>query len=354
MDNQLLYSILYTFFAWHPARIKTFVDLILAVVKSRTVKIKELAVYIETKGKIRGKISKIERFFLKQEIDLLCVGKIIFKLLKLEAKVKIAIDRTNWQFGKRNLNFFVAAIIYENISIPIAWLLLDKKGNSSTEERKELIEKILKILEKKDIEIIVADREFVGKEWLDYLVNKDLPFAVRVKKNELIRHKNGGLMQLGKFFKGMKLEENKSLETKIYDRKIKVKISCLQLKNEQLFIASNTIIAKEALAAYKQRWGIERTFKSLKTSGFNLEDTHITNLKKLEKLFAVVSTALTICVIAGEIKHHIKAIKIKKHGYRACSLFTYGFDWLKEYFANSCNQDLRFMFELLCYTISHI
>ena len=85
----------------------------------------------------------------------------------------------------------------------------------------------------------------------------------------------------------------------------------------------------------------------MKTAGFNLEDTHITNLKKLEKLFAVVSLALAICVIAGEIKNNIKAIKTKNHGYKAVSLFTYGFDWLKDYFSNMKNMALSMMFELV-------
>ena len=82
------------------------------------------------------------------------MGKIIIKLLCISGRVKIAIDRTNWQFGKSNLNFFVAAVVFGNISLPIAWLLLDKKGNSSTDERKKLIEQILEIIPKEVIELI--------------------------------------------------------------------------------------------------------------------------------------------------------------------------------------------------------
>jgi hypothetical protein len=81
------------------------------------------------------------------------------------------------------LNFFVATIVYGNISIPIAWLLLDKKGNSSTNERKKLIEQILTIIPKEMIEVILADREFIGEEWLQYLGGtQKLPFAIRLKK----------------------------------------------------------------------------------------------------------------------------------------------------------------------------
>jgi hypothetical protein len=300
---------------WHPERILTFSNLILGVIKARTVKIKELAVYVESKGNLHAKIIKIERLFLNQVMDFSIFGKIILRLFFSGEKFKLAIDRTNWQFGSKNLNFFVASIIRGNISIPIAWILLDKKGNSSTEERKELIKKILQILPKEQIEIILADREFVGEDWLEYLILEDLPFAVRVKKNERILHKNGGKMQLCKFFRDMHVGTYKKVETRIYNKKINIKMTCLQLEKEQLLIASNVVIGEDALNLYKQRWTIERTFRSLKTAGFNLEDTHITDLNKLEKLFAIVSLSLAICVIAGEIK---------KHGYRAVSLFTYG------------------------------
>ena len=73
----------------------------------------------------------------------------------------------------------------------------------------------------------------------------------------------------------------------------------------------------------------------------------MTDLKKPEKLFAVFSLALSICVIAGGIKNNIKAIKIMKHGYKAVSLFTYGFDWLKDYFCKIQNVVLNMMFEQL-------
>jgi len=137
---------------------------------------------VSSKGNLHAKITKVDRLLLGQSMNFINIGKIIVKLIVLTGKVKIAIDRTNWQFGSSNLNFFVAAIVYGNISIPIAWLLLDKKGNSSTLERKKLIERILAIILKEMIEVILADREFVGEEWLTYLSKtQELPFAIRIK-----------------------------------------------------------------------------------------------------------------------------------------------------------------------------
>jgi hypothetical protein len=340
MNLQSLEQTFTTSLHWHPARIHTFVELIFACLKARTVKIKELAMNIGDGETLNAKIVKIERFFLHQKIDFIALGKIILQILNTKEKVYIAIDRTNWQFGKENLNFFVAGIVWGNISIPFAWMLLDKKGNSSTDERKALIEDILKIVPLEKIEVILADREFVGEEWLRFLdSHKELPFAIRVKKNEQITHENGGKIKLKDYFSNIKPKEFSTVETKLY--KTPVKITCLGLEREHLFLASNVFVGKEALGAYKQRWSIERSFKSMKTSGFNMEDTHMTDQKKLAKLFAILAFSLTLWVIMGGIRNQITPIVIKKHGRHLYCLFTYGFDLLRDYFCNVKNAYLR-------------
>ena len=47
----------------------------------------------------------------------------------------LAMDRTHWQWGKKNLNILMLAVVYKGIAIPVYWLLLDKKGNTDTRER---------------------------------------------------------------------------------------------------------------------------------------------------------------------------------------------------------------------------
>ena len=235
MDNQSLYSVLYTFLDWHPARIRTFSELIWSVVKVRTVRVKELALHVNSSGTLKAKVKKVSRLLLLQTINITVFGKIILQLLALSGKLTIAIDRTNWQFGAKNLNFFVAAVVYGNISIPFSWMILDKKGNSNTVERKKLIEQILAIIALENIEVILADREFIGEEWLEYLCNKKFPFAIRVKKNETIKHKNGRKIQLGKHFANIEVGTSKSIETALYNTKTPLKITCLQLEKEQLY-----------------------------------------------------------------------------------------------------------------------
>ena len=89
---------------------------------------------------------------------------------------------------------------------------------------------------------------------------------------------------------------------------------------------------EEALNIYKKRWQIEMLFRGLKSSGFNLEDTHVTHLERLEKLILLVMIAFVWCYKTGEyIDRHIKKIKIKKHGNRAVSIFRYGLDYIARF-----------------------
>ena len=52
------------------------------MVQTKTVRLKELALYVASKGNLHAKIVKIERLFLQQTICFVAMGKIIVKLLK--------------------------------------------------------------------------------------------------------------------------------------------------------------------------------------------------------------------------------------------------------------------------------
>ena len=50
--------------------------------------------------------------------------------------------------------------------------------------------------------------------------------------------------------------------------------------------------ARTALKAYARRWGIECLFGDTKTRGFNMEDTRLTDPRKLDLLIGLVALAV--------------------------------------------------------------
>ena len=69
------------------------------------------------------------------------VSKLIFKLLPEKENLTLIMDRTNWKFGEVNINILMIGISYKNVAIPLLFKMLDKQGNSHTEERIALMEK---------------------------------------------------------------------------------------------------------------------------------------------------------------------------------------------------------------------
>ena len=84
---------------------------------------------------------------------------------------------------------------------------------------------------------------------------------------------------------------------------------------------------EDGVATYKKRWEIETAFRAMKSSGFNIEDTHLRDRERIARLFAMVCMALVWVYLVGEHKDiYVKPIKILKHGRRAKSLVKYGLE----------------------------
>ena len=63
-------------------------------------------------------------------------------------------------------------ICYKGIAFPLLWTILEKKGCSDTAERIHLLEEFDRLFGFAAIDYLCADREFVGKKWLAYLVEQ--------------------------------------------------------------------------------------------------------------------------------------------------------------------------------------
>jgi hypothetical protein len=60
------------------------------------------------------------------------------------------------------------------------WVRMSKMGASSQEERIKLIESTSKLFNLTEMTLI-ADWEYVGKEWFKYLISKQINFVIRIK-----------------------------------------------------------------------------------------------------------------------------------------------------------------------------
>ena len=104
-------------------------------------------------------------------------------LLDQKGAKHLALDRTNWKLGKAHINILALAIVTRKFRIPIMWLHLGHGGNSSTEQRIELMNQYIDEFGVESIQSLLADREFVGDEWFTYLGENNIPFVSRLRKD---------------------------------------------------------------------------------------------------------------------------------------------------------------------------
>lgn len=318
----------------HSARIDSMTQMIIGLIKLGSVQLTSLARTFDSTAHTSSTTRRIQRFFQLQDIKLEQIAKLIMAIIPLPEKLILTLDRTNWKFGSTEINFLTVAFIYNNISIPLCWKLIDHKGNSHTAQRIELFTKALEILGARSIDCLLADREFIGEEWFTWLVNNKIPLCIRLRKTTHVRHKNGGMVQIKSLCYNLKFNQTNIVKN-VRLGKYRFSITCLRLEKELLILATSPSLEAESLELYKKRWTIECLFKDLKTNGFNFEATHLKESAKLLKLFALCAIAFAWSVKVGKIKNEIIPIKIKNHLRPAFSLFTYGFQALQSLFFKS-------------------
>lgn len=323
-----LSSTLQSKFQWNKSRVRFLRRFVTSLILSATVKLNRLALIMNTEVKSETNYRCIQRFFQQFKMDYGEFAEFVISLLPRREKHYLVIDRTNWKFGKTNINILMLGIIYKKICFPLYWDLLPKRGSSSTQERKDLLQKAIDHLGKERIAGLLGDREFIGVHWFKYLIDQDIEFHIRLPKQVkygsiLLKHRKI-VNNLFRFFK-----ENVKVD---HPKKIKILgfnlyVSGMKSDKGYCIIVSNKDNLN-SLEKYQQRWTIENMFGAFKTKGFNFEDTHMTNLEKIKKLVVLVSIVYTWCVLVGLWVSESITIRIMNHGRKQRSIFRCGLDYL--------------------------
>jgi hypothetical protein len=238
-------------------------------------------------------------------------------------KMDLMLDRTNWKFGKQDINYLVLAARVGQIVFPLFWTLLDHPGNSDTQARIDILNKFKETFGFDKILSFSADREFIGNEWMSYLLDHNIHIFIRIKDNMLANWKEDK-WPLRDFVDHMEIDESRSLYGLMNDPRLV--IVGKKLKDENLVICSNVPDKDHILRTYRKRWDIERLFRNMKTQGFNLENTHMKDLKRLSKLMAFIAIAILFASIVGLTQKCTYKKTVRAPLY---STFTKGLRWLK-------------------------
>lgn len=321
----------------HKKRQEFVCELTEGIIKSRSVIFSQISDKIESEAKIESIERRIQDFFEKVEFNYLMLGIFLMGFVHHE-KVLVSIDRTEWDFGKTQINILCAVVSIGKMAVPVYFEMLDNKsGNSNAEDRIKLLKSVVEIVGLERISLLVMDREFVGNKWLHWLKKKKIAFCVRVPKHHKITLIDGTTLRAEQL-----LDDRKSFfaEDVIVDH-VAVNLSVSYDKDGEMLFLIGTIDQLELTKSYKRRWSIEVFFQALKARGFNMEDSCLQNIEKYRKLFAVVSIAYTLCWATGIEDGKINPVKCKKHGYPQYSVFRRGLNMMREFYKRKIIEPFR-------------
>lgn len=323
------------------ARIKFMVLLVVSLLKVQSVSFERLAQGFDNPVALSSNLRRIQRFFAGFQLDVDLLAGLLFRLLPLPGPYKLSLDRTNWKFGSRNINILFLGVIYRGMTLPILWTILgDKRGNSSQEERLELLRKFIRLFGSQQIDFLTADREFVGQDWWQFLLAHKVRFFLRMRSNMQVQIPRKGKVKAAWLFNRLALGTPYHYPKIVQVKGCWVYLSGLKFRNrkgqvECLIIASYQF-DPSALECYSQRWQIESMFKAFKSAGFQLEDTHLTNYERINKLLFFVALAYFWAYKTGILREkEQRPLKAKKHGRLEKSIFAYGLEWLAQAFLNA-------------------
>jgi hypothetical protein len=250
-------------------------------------------------------------------------ARVIATLLP-KGKWILALDRTEWKRGKTVTNLLVLSAVVFGSAVPLLWTVLPKCGASDTAERRELMERFLAVFGPERWNFLTADREFIGDEWVGWLIEEGLDFRIRIKAGEWLLHPDGRDLPAREWFAS---------------RGCKCKPHRMQLWNQHVYVAGKSLYngeyiivignkSDDLMTDYRLRWKIETLFQGLKGRGFDLESCRLSGSVRLGGWFGLLALGFCWCLIQGAVLDELNPLQLKKHGRRAVSCFRRGLDWL--------------------------
>lgn len=333
-DIRLLERTLAQNVAWNKARINFVAKFIVALIQVRSVNLAEVASVFAGGALKESHYKRIQRFLRHFELPYAAVAAFVLKLLGVPRPWALTLDRTDWYLGQTPLNILVLGVCHQGTAFPLLWAVLEKKGCSSTAERVALLDEFGRQFGFASVAYLCADREFSGKDWFRYLRWQGIACRIRIRANTQVTNGRGRKVAARRLFRHCRVGRGEALRGARLIWGERWHVTGMRLPRGEYVIVVSERETETALEEYARRWEVETLFGCLKTRGFCLEATHVTDADRLKKLLALAALAFCWAHVTGEWLSTQKPLPIKKHGRKAVSIFRHGLDHLRRILCN--------------------
>jgi hypothetical protein len=124
-------------------RAETLALIVVAMVSARTVNLSHLAAERLGSALVASTYRRLQRFFQYVRLGPDWAAPIAAELSGLWGSWYLALDRTQWRIGTREVNFLVLAAVTRRFRVPLLWTVIPGRGNSSRRQRIALMRRYL-------------------------------------------------------------------------------------------------------------------------------------------------------------------------------------------------------------------
>ena len=249
-------------------------------------------------------------------------------VLGRQKEIIITLDRTEWKKRKQNVQILSASAAMYGRAVPLFWKTANRKGNTSFTIWQEVLTPLLEALTRFDDLreyriIVVADREFASPRLVHWLRDTFDVFAVvRCKRSQYIQEEDAPSEQLSDVLQRIKRGETQFFPsvwlTKAATAPVAVCITWRNDCDEPLIAATSLENPEDTLRSYAQHFGTEPMYKDLKSNGFDIETTKVTDAKRIDTLMILCAFAMILLLTLGVDREEQKQTRttIKKKRYQ--------------------------------------
>lgn len=183
---------------WNKARVDLLACFLAALLTARSVCLTRLATVLPSTAKSASIYRRLQRFLSGFAFDEATLVRLLVGIANVPRPWVLSLDRTEWKLGKTSVNILMLSVVVGKSAFPLLWLLLEiggkgKPGASHTDERIALMERFVALFGAESVAYLCADREFIGKEWVGWLLGQGISFRLRVRADTLIEADDGDM-----------------------------------------------------------------------------------------------------------------------------------------------------------------
>lgn len=196
-----------------------------------------------------------------------------------------------------NFECLMVSLRLGNRAIPIAWKLIETKGEIGFDSQKKLLEAVKGMIPAYVKVLLAGDRFYGTSSLVQWCQEASWGYRLRLKSTLIMQHA-GGEITTGDAAK----QDIKELMGACFNKtNVATNIGIIHEPGhpEPWIIAMDCRPSFYKTLDYGMRWGIEAMFADFKSKGFSVTKTHLKHTDRIERLILVLTIALYWAVSTG-------------------------------------------------------